>query len=146
MKKKKLTAKQQETRDKLIFNEKTSVNYVPGQERRYVGGVRHFQRLPVIVLHELLRLGFTDPAEKQNDGPTLQEIVDLAATLSKETTIELAGYAVERTREDCRVSVDGVLLTGEINSSTRRLWWDLLKKHHPDRNEEEKNVLFAWWD
>ena len=143
---KKLTVKQQEQRDALIFTEKTMMRSSFVYQDRYIGGTRHFEHLKPVVMRELLRLGFADPNEKQNDAPSLREFGDFIASIPENVDVELSGYAVSREREDHRVSINGILIRGEIDSSVRRLWWDMLQKHKPDSNEEDKNMLFAWWN
>lgn len=120
-------------RDKIIFGK-----YRPSTYK--FGGIRHFEGLNVKKLKQLLDLNFADPEETQNFAPTIIEIYEF---MKKYPEYTAHGYTVVDTRDDYRVSIEGVekgnpsdsveefqdymnLFSGmdEFDTSTMRCWFD----------------------
>lgn len=72
------------------------------------GGTCHFDDMTVAKAEELMRLGYMDPEETQNDSPTVQQFVDFIKGYGNPDSWRLHGYAVSPLREDVRVSVEGI--------------------------------------
>lgn len=96
-----MTKKQANEREQLIFGRP----YNPDTYIHY-GGVQHFDRISVNLAKELVRKGYLDPADTQNNSPTAQEMIDFC---DDGTDIwYLHGYAVSAERPDCRVTIEGI--------------------------------------
>ena len=85
------------TRDKLIFGE-----YDPS---KYIGGVRKFKNINAETLQKLVDARFADPEGTQNDSPELGEML---AFITKYPDYTVHGYTVIDTRDDYRVTVEGL--------------------------------------
>jgi len=107
-----LTEEQFDERDKIIE---------PFFDRAYkdnwLGGVKHFEGMPVDVLKKLIKKGYADPEESQNSAPTIAKFVKFC---EKHPEFRLHGYVVDRTRDDTRVSIEGVD-TENLNTSIEDL-------------------------
>lgn len=126
-------SKQAKERDKIIFGK-----YDPNA---YMGGIRNFENLSAATLRKLVDLGFADPEDKQNDAPTLGELLDFAEYYGPESYV-FGGYVVSPKRSDCRVSINSI---------------EFIAEHFDDDDEEqafeeltqyadEKDIDYAWWD
>ena len=85
------------TRDTMIFGS--------FDREKYMGGVRQFNNLPCSILMNLVTEDFADLEETQNDSPTIQEFIKFMKTYKGYTA---HGYVVIDTRDDYRVSVEGI--------------------------------------
>lgn len=74
--------------------------------RYHMGGVNRFDGARAEVLQKLIDLGFADPNDRQNDAPSYGKIVEF---LKKYPRFTGFGYAVDVTRDDYRVTLEGVL-------------------------------------
>lgn len=64
-----------------------------------------FDNLGAVKLGALIKLGFADPEECQNDSPTIGDILKF---LKANPSCTAHGYAVSPERDDYRISVEGV--------------------------------------
>lgn len=87
-----------ETRDKIIYPD----GYNPNE---YFGGIRHFRFLSVQDLTTLIENGFVDILERQNDAPSIRRIYGFMKEYPQYTA---HGYTVDISREDYRISIEGV--------------------------------------
>ena len=85
-------------RDLILFGEKFC-------EDKYLGGIRRFESLSVSGLQNLLALNAIDPEEQHNCAPTTQEIYDF---MKDHDNFTAHGYAVSTSRDDYRISLEGV--------------------------------------
>ena len=73
-------------RDKLIFG---------GYDKsKYCGGIRHFE-CSVDLMNRLIKEGFADPDECQNDSPFIKDFMD---TVDGDESVEFECYAVDINR------------------------------------------------
>ena len=86
-----------ELRDTMIFG-----NF---DKKKYMGGTRKFYHLPCSILENLVTEDFADPEETQNDSPTIREFIEF---MKKYAGYTAHGYVVIDTRDDYRVSVEGI--------------------------------------
>ena len=87
-----------ETRDKIIYGK-----YKPSRYK--FGGTQSFRGMMVDTLKTLIDQNFADPEECQNDSPTISEFYDFMERYPEYTA---HGYTVSDTRDDYRVSIEGV--------------------------------------
>lgn len=60
-------------------------------------------------LGQLLREGYVNADDRQNNSPTAIDFLQLGARLEREgTTVEYSGYVIPPYREDARVSITGM--------------------------------------
>lgn len=121
-------------RDQILFGE----NY---NENKYFGGIRHYSGLGSDNLELLLKLGFADKKEKQNDAPSIGEV---ARFLSKHPNFTAHGYSVSPERDDHRVSVEGIECGKGYTLSDIQDFFSLLK-HAPDTLRVNEDELYCWF-
>lgn len=89
---------------------------------RYAGGVEHYNRLGIAKLQKLVDEGHADLQDQQNLAPTLGAF---KAFMEKHPRFTAHGYAVHYSREDYRVTIEGLELLGpatpEEESDFRKL-------------------------
>ena len=136
MERTKLTDEQVIARDIIVFGEAQDWT-------QSMGGVKHFKGLALDELEQLVKEGFADPEETQNDAPSVGEFLDFM----REYDVALAhGYVVSNDREDVRVSIEGLEIdrqdvTYEIFRAFVRLC------RFADEFDDDDDVgLYAWWD
>lgn len=83
-------------RDKLIFG-----GY---DQSKNCGGVRHFE-CNVDLMNQLIKEGFADPDECQNDSPSIKDFMD---TVNGDESVEFECYAVDINRDDYRITIEGI--------------------------------------
>lgn len=130
------------TREHLIFGEDYKVeNY--GSRGSLT---RHFEDMPISTAEILIKLGFLDPEETQNDSPTVQEFIDFAKNhLDADFTFH--GYAVGPEREDCRVSFEGIESNNEISKETLLDFVKMFLDEYPaDDTDVGDERLWCWYD
>lgn len=123
----------QTRRDEIIHSE---ANTKDG-----LGGIFRFDGLTLAGLDELLRNNFIAWDEQQNSGPTVEEIHQLMKDFPGFTA---HGYAVERTRSDYRVSLEGVEWKGPAGKVVMAEFVKLCR--NADDFICEQDHLFAWWN
>ncbi len=122
-----------ETRDKIIFG-----NYKDSKYR--FGGTRSFRGLNVDTLKILLDQNFIDPNETQNASPTVFEIYSFMENYPLYTA---HGYAVVDTRDDYRISLEGVEKGGPANSVEELKDYMNLFRY---ADEFDESTMFCWFD
>ena len=124
-------------RDTLICGE--------GKHPYYIGGCYDFY-CDWKTLNNLVKEGFADPNECQNDSPSIKEFLELTEGLKG---IKFKAYAVSPERQDYRITVDG------IEASIYEAYGDDIAKlvqvcHEADEfdfsHEGYNYILYAWWD
>lgn len=110
-----------------------------------MGGIYHFEKMELDTLLTLMRLGYADPKDAQNDSPTIEEFIDL---MHRHAGLTAHGYAVSLERDDYRFSVEGI--AGVVQHTEGLL--DVLKLcRQADEFEVESDYsvgfkVRAWWD
>ena len=117
-------------------------------DKEYMGGVRHFKTLPLTLLKLLISEGFVDTTDKQNNAPTIGDIVTLAEQMEqKGYYFFFGGYAVSLDRDDYRVSIDTVKVTFYFDESNH-LNNKIIERFFKDADEkdvDERSMRF-WYD
>ena len=143
----KLTDQEAAERDTLIFG-----SYDP---EAYLGGVRRFYDVSPETVAELVKKGYANPDETQNDSPSIQEFLDFCEQ-HPEMGLTLGGYVVSNDRSDCRVTIDGI--AGELptgaSGSTANAIDGIVSFYERFRYADELEVdqgtcavaLSAWYD
>jgi hypothetical protein len=125
--------KDYQKRNQIIFGDNNTDNWP--------GGVRRIESLSLEQLNDLIQNDFIDLEDCQNCSPTVEAFLDF---MKKYPKVEAHGYAVSHTRDDYRVSLEGLAFAGRVNKQM------LLDFVHLCRDADEfvadDNELYAWWD
>ena len=135
MERTKLTREQEVRRDELVFGEAQDWS-------KSMGGIKRYRDLTVDCLEKLVKEGFADPEETQNDSPTTQEFLEFMQQYPK---ARAHGYVVSNDREDVGVTVEGL----EVDRAdvTTKLFRDFVQLcRYADEFNDEENGLYSWWD
>jgi hypothetical protein len=132
----KLTKKQIKERDVLIFGEKTP-NW-----SKCKGDVIRFQNLALSELETLVKKGYIELDENQNDSPSTEEFLEFMrqypATLGH-------GYVVAPDRDDERVTLEGIAVQrADVTPELFRAFVQLCRC--ADEFTDNDGGLYAWWD
>jgi len=120
-------------RENIIFGE-------PYDKHNYqMGGIRRFKDLSVEALKELLTLNFIDPSDRQNMAPSAWEIFYF---MQKHPKFTAQGYAVDISRGDYRVSLEGVNKGVALDADESIDFINLFR--HAD--EFDIHTGYAWYD
>ena len=132
----------QNKRDSII-SETAIWNYgfIEKSTPSYGGGIALFSGLKVETLKKLINEGFADLEDAQNESPTLKEFFDF---LEKNPEFSAEGYAVSAEREDCRITITGVLYTGKVTESKKKAFLELCSD--ADELTVEDEYLRSWYD
>ena len=125
--------KDQDLRDKIIFNENLP---------EYMGGVAYFEHLSILDLEELIKNNFIDLEDSQNDSPTAKEFYEFIK--NNGFTGSFHGYAVDKSRSDYRVTIEGIEVDSEIERDTLIQFSNLCR--HADEFVCEAAYLYCWYD
>lgn len=107
---------------------------------RYGGGIQHFQGLTLDALTSLFNEYHIDPDDVQNFAPSAGEIYDFVV---RHPNFTVHGYAVSPTREDYRVSIEGV----ECHNPTHEDRVDFLEMFRDaDELSNRVDYLRCWYD
>lgn len=131
------------TREHLIFGE----DYKPENYGSHGSFTRRFKDMPISTAEILIKLGFLDPEETQNDSPTVREFIDFAKDhLDADFTFH--GYVVGPEREDCRVSFEGIESSNdEISKETLLDFVKMFLVEYPaDNTDVGDDRLWCWYD
>ena len=125
-------------RDEIVFG-----SYDPS---RYLGGVVRV-RVPYDTIIKLVNHNFVDLNDAQNCSPSAQEFIEICESNKKNVDFEI--YLVEHTRDDYRVTIEGVIETVPFN------FQDMLCEHISEfrfadeftlKRSDKGFFLRAWWD
>lgn len=120
------------TRDTMIFGS--------FDREKYMGGVRKFSNLPCSVLMNLVTEDFADPEETQNNSPTIREFIEF---MKKYAGYTAHGYVVIDTRDDYRVSVEGIDKGGDADSIEELKEFVKLCRWADDLDVD---TMYCWYD
>ena len=121
------------TRDEIIFPD----GY---QSKKYFGGVRHFNDLSLKSLERLVKENFIDLEERQNEAPSVGEIPEF---MRKYPDYIALGYTVDVTRDDYRVSLEGVSKKSRADSEEEFEDFMALFKY---ADEIDTDWICCWFD
>lgn len=109
--------------------------------RDWCGGIRCFERLPLVALDILVKRGWADPSDTQNNSPSLGEMLEF---MRKFPEVTAHGYAVEAKRFDCRVTVEGLEYDGEPSEEMKAEFTRVFRK--ADNFICNNKKLYCWYD
>ena len=112
------------------------------ENQKFLGGICRYINLTVERLEELIKNNFIDLDEKQNSAPTVREFYEF---MKKYPCVRAHGYAVDKSRSDYRVSIEGLHFTA--HSITKELQLDFMKLcRKADELTCTDEKLYSWWD
>lgn len=124
-----------EQRDEILFG-----NYDPSA---YSGGIRRFRGLDSAKLETLITEGFVYVGERQNDGPSIDELLDFNEDWNDMYTFQ--GYATNSSREDYRITIDSIQRKEPFTSSDEDEVDDF--NYFTEAADEIDDIEgYAWWD
>jgi len=112
------------------------------ENQKYLGGIARFVSLTIERLEELIENTFVNLDDKQNEAPTIREFYEF---MKKYPCVKAHGYAVDKNRNDYRISIEGLHHVG--NDISKELQLDFMKlcRKADDLTCTEKK-LYSWWD
>lgn len=132
-----MSMEQANEREQMIFHE----NY---DEQNYHGGIRYFEKLDLATAASLLQKGYLSVDERQNNSPTVGEILEFCTTHELAKDWMLHGYAVSRNRADTRVSIEGIDGIGSFSVDTIIDFSQLF--HDADEFHIDRTSVHCWYD
>lgn len=120
-------------RDQIIFN-----GY---DKKQYMGGIRHIPRISINILNSLIKLHFIDLNECQNNSPTTEEIFEF---MQKYPKYYAHGYAVDISRDDYRITLEGVEKDSPFDSDIEAQ--DFEKLFGEADEIETNDTIYCWFD
>ena len=86
--------------------------------------------------------GFLKLDERQNEAPTTADLIGFMEKWEKHD-IRALGYEVSKTREDGRVTLEGLMTSGlkEVNDQEFLADW-----HEFNKGADELDDVMSWWD
>jgi hypothetical protein len=130
-----LTNEQVIERDKIVFGE-------PFDWSQPTGGIARFRDLTLDRLEQLIKAGFIDLDECQNDSPTTQEFLEFMQQYPK---ARAHGYVISNEREDVGAVIEGL----EVDRAdvTTELFRDFVRLcRYADEFDDCDAGLYSWWD
>ncbi|MGG1516380.1 hypothetical protein ABE504_13255 [Paenibacillus oryzisoli] len=123
-----------ETRDKLL---KLEVDWEDKMNR-----VIKFEPCQVDILESLVNQKFINPQDRQNNSPTVKEILEF---MRKHPALFVYGYAVSPKRRDFRISLEGLAVNQEdVTDELKEAFLDFCKGA-TEIHTEGVNGLLSWW-
>lgn len=104
------------------------------------GGCTRFRFANSNVLKELVKKGYLDPKDKQNDAPTAGEFIKF---MEKYPEFEAHGYIIDNEREDRRISIEG--LSGYPQSEEAKEAFEEMFSEADEFNIED-DEYYCWYD
>ena len=109
--------------------------------KQWSGGIKRFENLTLEALEKLVKEGYADPEDAQNEAETLGFMLEF---MRKFPEVTAHGYAVEGTRHDCRVTLEGLRFDGKPTKEMILAFVDGFRK--ADEFICEANQLYCWYD
>lgn len=132
------------TREHLIFDEDYNQNRYGGDGTPLT---RHFEGLSLNTAEVLIKQGFLDPEETQNESPKVAEFIEFAKE-HPDGNFTFHGYVVGPEREDCRVSFEGI--ESDSDNISVETVIDFTKMfcstYSADNIVIDPNQLYCWYD
>jgi len=132
-----ITKELADAREQLVFGQ-------PYDPKSYeMGGCKRFDRLSLNSAKDLVNLGLLDLADRQNDSPEARDMLDFVEDHGDGWYVH--GYVISPTRDDCRVTLEGVGYSGEPLSMDDLL--DFVDAFRfADEFEVGKESAWCWYD
>ena len=108
----------------------------------WFGGIRRFDKATLEDLEMIEINKALDKSERQNDGPTIGQLMQFAIDFKVNSQILFEGYVVSNARSDCRFTVNAVYvpIESELVAALRNL------KPNEESEEYDKTMIRFWWD
>lgn len=107
----------------------------------YPSDIKYIEELSIEQLNALNKEGLLDLEEQQNYSPTIKEFIDF---MSEFPQVKAHGYIVSPQRDDCRISIEGLICNENI---TEELLFQFANGFHlADEFQVSKECLRVWWD
>lgn len=116
------------------------LNVSPEVSRNGRYDILRFDNMPADILQKMVDLRFADPDERQNDSPSIGEILEF---LKENPNFTAFGYAVTVERPDYRISIEGVE-SSDYDPRQIANFVDLFR--FADEFEVSKDYQRAWFD
>jgi hypothetical protein len=110
-------------------------------DQRYMGGIARYQGLTKTKLELLINNNFVDMDGRQNDSPSISEFYEF---MKDHPEVKAHGYVVDSSRDDYRVSIEGLEFSGPVSIATMSDFVQLCR--YADEFTCEQNALYSWWD
>jgi len=131
---KKLTDEQVVLRDKIVFGEEVDWT-------KSCGGTFRYKDMSIDELEQLIKNGFIDLDERQNDSPTVEEFREF---MKKYPDALAHGYVVSNDRPDVRVSIEGIeIAESDVTPEIYKAFVGLCRL--ADEFDDDGR-LYSWWD
>ena len=106
-------------------------------------GIAYFQGISMDMLRQLIAEGFLNPFERQNDSPTVKEMMDFCAGEDEDNWI-FHGYTISPERIDYRVSIEGFEARTEPSSLRKKEF--ALFNHKASKLLLGEGECYCWYD
>ena len=108
------------------------------------GGIYHFTGVPLHIIQKLANLNLLSLDDRQNDAPTIGEFIDHVQS-TPNCKITFHGYAVDASREDYRISIEGLHIAEATHSALESC---ILFNRTADEFDISirEGVARSWWD
>lgn len=106
-------------------------------------GIAYFQGISMDMLRQLIAEGFLNPFERQNDSPTVKEMMDFCAGEDEDNWI-FHGYTVSPERIDYRVSIEGFEARTEPLAFRKKEFAQF--NHKASKLFLEEDECYCWYD
>lgn len=125
-------------REQIIFgNEKYD-------DEKYPGGIRYFHDMSYDTLKKLVEENFVNVDDKQNDAPSIKELMEYAENHQHMT---FNGYAVELARPDYRISIDAISQDFGKDKDVKTAMAEFSNHFSAaDDFQIDNSAGYAWWD
>ena len=104
------------------------------------GGIHRFETMDVEQAQKCLAEGWMDPDDSQNASPTNQDMVDF---IKANPAFRLHGYIVSTTRDDARISIEGV---SSVVKPTRKQLLAFVDMFRCADDFDMVHPCYAWFD
>jgi hypothetical protein len=105
------------------------------------GGISTFEGITLKQVETLLSENFIDPQNTQNESPTAEQFIDF---MRKYPVAQAHGYAVSPTRDDYRVTIEGLYVP--CADVTVQLLRDFVSLCRDADKLQISGDLYSWWD
>lgn len=123
-------------RDQIVFGENCIA-------QKYFGGLRYFDTLTLNQIDQFDELGVLDMDERQNDSPTIGEMIDFLRARETDGWY-VHGYCISPERDDFRITFEGV---GKNSAPSRKDIIDFITLFRwADEFYVDDDGLRCWYD
>jgi len=107
----------------------------------YPGGIEPFRHISLDTLEELVKENFINLEDRFNDSPSAEEFLEF---MRKYPHVTAHGYAIDISRPDYGISIEGLESRGSTSEKFKRDW--VCEFRLADEFVYEEEYLYCWWD